>query len=101
MKHFAIACVLAALPLPAVAQVHMTLAAPCYEGKEFIKMLDTKYHEVLTGAGLTKNGDLIQTFVSPDNTFTILRIMPAGLMCMIASGENWQAEKPTVAGNKL
>ena len=79
----------------------MTLTAPCYEGKDFIKMLDEKYHEVLTATGLTKKGDLIQTFVSPENTFTIMRIQAAGVMCMIASGENWQAEKPAIAGDKL
>lgn len=77
------------------------MRVPCYEGKAFIKMLGDRYREVLTATGLTKSGDLIQTYVSPENTFTMMRIMPSGLMCMISSGENWQAEKPSVAGDKL
>jgi hypothetical protein len=83
------------------AQDAMRLQVPCYDGKSFIEILGLKYHEVLTHQGLTKGGDLIQTYESPEHTFTILRIMPSGTTCIISSGEDWVAEKPQIAGEKL
>lgn len=103
MKHLLFAALLAAYPLQAVAQAPdlLQLRIPCYEGKSYLEMLARDYHEVLTDSGLSKNGDLVQIYASPEHTFTVMRIMPSGTMCMISSGENWQAEKPSVAGSNL
>lgn len=88
-----IAVVLAAFTFPAEAQQRLRA---CGSHAMFVKQLAERYGEGSIGIGMSANGKtVIELFVNTETgTWTILTSTPIGWSCMIASGENWQINKP-------
>ena len=68
----------------------------CGDRKAVLDNLEETYSEVPEDRGLASNGSVIELVVSPSGSFTILYMMPNGLVCVMAAGEGWgPVEKKT------
>jgi len=52
--------------------------------------LRTEYGEKVLGHGVSKDGTLVEIFLAPSGTFTVIKTTPAGLSCVVDFGEGWQ-----------
>ena len=78
-----LALAISLVAVPADAQL------PCDNRSELVTHLDLKYHEVLTGTGVTSDGRLLEVFASKEGSWTALVTRPDGHSCIIAHGEDW------------
>ncbi len=84
--------------LAALVAVSVLLTAPtakahmlkCGERRDFIDQLEKQYDEKRAAFGLTSNGRLIEVFVGPSGSWTILTSHPTGISCVLDSGEGWR-----------
>jgi len=51
--------------------------------------LEMNYSETPSARGLATAGLMIEVFVSPEGTFTIVATRPDGTSCLLAAGEAW------------
>ena len=51
--------------------------------------LEQRYQEEQTALGLTAKGDLIEVFVGPSGSWTIIQTSPRGMSCIMATGSRW------------
>ncbi len=65
----------------------------CGHRVNFAASLEVDYGEVEIGRGLTPTGQLIELFVSPRHSFTVLVTTPVGFSCVVATGEAWDSVK--------
>lgn len=86
-----------------IAQCNRARAAGgCGRYEVYAGALDKKYHEVPHAKGIhVSTAIVVQLFVSPQGTFTVLAIHPSGVTCIVAAGEHWIENKPEIAGEKL
>ncbi len=70
---------------PAVAQTI------CGDRDEIISRLSKDYGETRVGVGLIDVGRLVEIFVSPIGTWTMLITHPHGRTCFLATGEAWRS----------
>ena len=52
--------------------------------------LRSEYGEKVLGHGVSSDGTLIEIFLAPSGTFTVIKTTPAGLSCVVDFGEGWQ-----------
>ena len=52
--------------------------------------LRSVYGEKVLGHGVSSDGTLIEIFLAPSGTFTVIKTTPAGLSCVVDFGEGWQ-----------
>ena len=64
-------------------------AAPCASRSDFIAFLKDNFGEVGVGQGLSNRGHLVEVFVSPAGSWTILLSQPDGRSCLVDAGEAW------------
>ncbi len=61
-----------------------------------VKSLASDYKELHKGFGLSKDGTLMEIWVSKGGSFTLLKTSPISkISCVIAGGENWHFNKST------
>lgn len=93
---------LLALTVPALGQmdapVQMQMTMPCWPHPVVMKMLGDQFKEVPHSFGITKKS-LVELYVSPTGSFTILRTAPLGLTCVVESGEGWELLPPAKYGD--
>ena len=63
------------------AKAHMLI---CGERRDFIDQLKKQHDEKRAVFGLTSNGRLIEVFVGPSGSWTILTSDPTGISCVLA-----------------
>jgi hypothetical protein len=61
----------------------------CAERQAIVAQL-ANYREEAEAIGLNKDGTLLEVFVSPQGTWTVLLSSPQGQSCIAAIGEAWQ-----------
>ena len=69
----------------------------CRERSNIVELLETRYGEKHRAFGTTPEGTLIELFVSPSGTWTLLLSFPNGSSCLIEAGTDWTEtpeEKP-------
>ncbi len=66
----------------------------CGERRDFIDQLKKQHDEKRAVFGLTSNGRLIEVFVGPSGSWTILTSDPTGISCVLDSGEGWRPVAP-------
>ena len=76
-------------------------AMPCGEHGEIVKQLTNQFSEKPVSMGLTKEGAVLEMFVSKERTFTIVVTNPSGLSCLVATGGNWENLEAALAGFKI
>lgn len=56
--------------------------------------VDSKLHdefgEKVLGRGISKDGTLLEVFLAPAGTFTVIKTSPDGVSCVVDFGEGWQ-----------
>ncbi len=83
---------------PPTARAQMS----CGDRNAMVEQLSRGYGEVRKGAGLVGQTALFEVWASDvTGTWTILKTSPNGIACLIAAGENWIDDLPTVAGKVL
>lgn len=77
--------------IPEQVQTTPSAASPlCGKRSAFVTQLKKRYAETPVSIGLASNGSMIEVFVSPSGSFSILVSRPEGISCMVTSGDNWQ-----------
>jgi len=80
-----------ALTTHADAQVAKVTTVMCGPFEEARAALKDKVGEVPVYTGQSTNGKtIVQVYVSPEGTFTVMEIYPGGLSCVIAMGTDWE-----------
>ena len=84
-----LAALLAASTLPgvSVAQAHLT---PCGERRTIIEQLEKRYQEKRVAVALAADGRMIEVFVGPLGSWTLIKSAPSGVSCVMDSGEAWR-----------
>ena len=52
--------------------------------------LRSEYGEKVLGHGVSSDGTLVEIFLAPSGTFTVIKTTPARLSCLVDFGEGWQ-----------
>lgn len=63
-----------------------------------VAMLGGKYQEGRRAIGLISGRAVLEIYVSPHGTWTVLATNPAGMSCVMAAGEAWEDAPLPVAG---
>ena len=73
-------------------------AMSCGKHDVVAKALTTNYHETRHILGVVNAQMVMEIFISPKGTWTVLVTDTSGNTCITASGEEWQELPATVAG---
>jgi hypothetical protein len=52
--------------------------------------LRSEFGEKIVGHGVSSDGTLLEIYLAPSGTFTVIKTTPAGLSCVVDFGEGWQ-----------
>ena len=52
--------------------------------------LRSEFGEKVLGRGVSSDGTLVEIFLSPSGTFTVIKTTPEGMSCVVDFGEGWQ-----------
>jgi hypothetical protein len=66
-------------------------AAQCGARDAVLAVLADRYGESRQGAGLAANGALVEVFASANGSWTMTVTTADQRMCLIASGQSWEA----------
>jgi hypothetical protein len=98
IRSFKLAAVLAAVTLFSSAGV-ASAAAPCGSHDAVAKSLTTKFKEARRIKGVVVNAKAVmEIFMSPQGTWTVLVTDTKGVACIIATGQDWQEVPIEMAG---
>jgi hypothetical protein len=67
-------------------------AGPCGIREQIIKDITATFREKRTAVALLRTGEVLEVFVSPGGTWTMLVSKRSGVACVIAAGEVWRQE---------
>jgi len=63
----------------------------CAERSDILRKLANNFDEAQIAMGLGDGGRVIEVFVSPSGSFTVLLSFPTGHSCIAATGEGWRS----------
>ena len=89
IRSFKFVAVLAALSLFSCAGV-ASAATACGNHDALAKSLNTKFKEARRVMGVVNARAVMEIFMSPQGTWTVLVTDTTGTACIIASGQDWQ-----------
>ena len=72
---------------------------PCGDRAAIVKKLDARYKESNQARGLASATQIVEVFVSPTKTWTMLVSYPNGTSCIMATGQEWHQSPVALAGN--
>jgi hypothetical protein len=67
-------------------------ARPCGMRDKIVKDITATFKEKRAAIGLLLTGDVLEVFVSPAGTWTIVVSKASGIACIVAAGEVWLQE---------
>jgi hypothetical protein len=67
-------------------------AGPCGIREQIVKDITATFREKRAAIGLLLTGDVLEVFVSPAGTWTIVVSKRSGIACIVAAGEVWMQE---------
>ena len=73
-------------------------ASRCAPHDDIVKVLNKKYQESRHALAVISATAVMEIFLSPEGTWTMLVTNTQGISCITASGEAWQDVKVEVAG---
>lgn len=71
------------LTMPAHAQL------ACGSRDAVAAVLEARFGETVTAAGVDSNGNLLEIFSSERGTWTVVLTIPGGPACLLSSGDGW------------
>ena len=89
IRSFKLAAVLAAVTLFSTAGV-ASAAAPCGSHDAVAKNPTTKFKEARRVMGVVNARAVMEIFMSPQGTWTVVVTDTNGTACIIAAGQDWQ-----------
>ena len=89
LRYIRLAAIALIVTLIATAAVAAVAVGPCASRSDFIAFLKDNFGEVEAGQGLSNRGHLVEVFVSPAGSWTILLLQPHGQSCVVDAGEAW------------
>ena len=89
IRPFKFAAVLAALSLFGSAGV-ASAAVPCGSHDALAKSLNSRFKEARRVMGVVNAKAVMEIFMSPQGTWTVLVTDTTGTACVIATGQDWQ-----------
>lgn len=93
-----LAAAVPALALAAEAQsTHRLIAPICRTHAEIEAKLLSDFGERKFGHGISGDGSLVELFVAPGGTFSVVKTLPHGESCIVDFGEYWQMLAPLEA----
>lgn len=73
------------------------MAAECGPREQVLTVLAGKFGEGRIGAGITPNGNIVESWVNLETGTWSITVRDAnGLMCLVASGDNWNMLMETI-----
>ena len=75
-----------------------TAASRCAPHDDIVKVLNKKYQETRHALAIVSETAVMEIFLSPEGTWTMLVTNTQGVACITASGDAWQDVKVEVAG---
>lgn len=73
--------------------------AMCAPHESAAQMLFKEFGEVLAGRGaMLESRGVIELYVSPAGSFTMLAVLPSGVACVMGGGDRWRAADPPKPG---
>ena len=97
IRSFKLAAVLAAVTLFSSVGV-ASAAAPCGSHDAVAKSLTTKFKEARRIMGVVNAKAVMEIFMSPQGTWTVLVTDTTDTACVIATGQDWQEVPIEVTG---
>jgi hypothetical protein len=73
-------------------------AMQCANHDNMAKALTAKFKETRRAMGVVNSTAVMEVFMSPQGTWTVLVTNTSGLACIAASGEEWQDVPVAVVG---
>lgn len=61
----------------------------CASRSDFVALLKDNFGEIVVAEGLSSSGHLVEVFVSPAGSWTILLSRADGLSCVVDAGDPW------------
>ena len=92
-----LAAVFAAVSLFSCADV-ASAAVPCGSHDALAKSLNTKFKEARRAMGVVNAKAVMEIFMSPQGTWTVLVTDTTGTACVIATGQDWQEVPIEITG---
>ena len=89
IRPFKFAAVLAAASLFGSVDV-ASAATPCGSHDAITKSLTTKFKEARRVMGVVNTRAVMEIFMSPQGTWTVLVTDTTGTACVVAAGQDWQ-----------
>lgn len=87
------------LAIPLILLCSPALAEPqCMDRATLIAQLDTQYNERQTVIAMEGRGMMLEVYVSPEGSFTVVAVSPDMRACVVAFGTDWKMTAPGVAG---
>ena len=71
---------------------------PCAEHRAIAQALSQRWGENSAAEGITETGELMEVFMSPNGTWTIVVTFPNGVSCIVASGHDFELLPPPHLG---
>ena len=97
IRSFKFTAVLAAVSLFSIGGV-ASAAMPCGNHDVVAKSLTTKFKEARRVMGIVNAKAVMEIFMSPQGTWTVLVTNTTGTACIIATGQDWQEVPIALAG---
>ncbi|WP_246248897.1 hypothetical protein [Chelativorans alearense] len=91
--------VLAAL-IAGTATVAAAQPLRCGQRGNMVEFLGERFQERQHGYGVVGNKAIVELFLSPKGSWTILMTGPDRQTCIVAAGDGWE-DVPTVAGHDV
>jgi hypothetical protein len=76
---------------PALAQsTNRLIVQICLPHADIVAKLLSDFGEKKLGHGISGDGNLVELFIAPNGTFTLVKTSPRGVSCIVDFGESWQ-----------
>jgi hypothetical protein len=96
-RSLSLAAVFAAISL--ISTAGLAVAAPqCGDHDKIVDVLGHKYKETRRVMGVVNAKSVMEMFMSPEGTWTMVITDTSGISCITAAGEEWQDVPVAVAG---
>jgi hypothetical protein len=77
--------------------------AVCGSHQSISETLKKSYSEAPASMGLTTGGGMVEVYVSPEGSWTLVVTQPNGTSCLIAVGQDWETlpQPKMVTGTRI
>ena len=93
-----LACALAIGTLGCIAVLPAQAQQQCAPREQLVKVLNAKFQENQRAMGLINERAMMEVYISPRGTWTMVVTNENGVTCVLASGEAWDELPATALG---